>query len=441
MHSCRTSLAPIVIGACVVLSMATNLRVSVGPLAVGPGELALLGLASWGLASGRVLASIKNPILWFWGLLVVTMTLGYLTGSVEGEWALRNTVAYMFTFFVTLGVSCLLAGLSDEKLSRLILWVICLATLITWVGFVFFIVGTEETARLTGLTQLGQRYSGWSSNPNQLALFFLPLPILFLAVLFSNRGCFKPANPMLFAFFCLILLLGLLIRSDALLVAWLVGFLVWAMLQLAWAGRHSAYVVLSVCVVFMSVFAVFKTFVTGQTQDDVKCVISKVIKYERYIKWCEIRGGQFGANSLSVGLEEPELKKAIRLDLWSNGLSAWVKAPVFGHGPGAYAYYSNVEHQNALESSGRSFEEAHNTPIDLLTQGGVLLALGWFGLLIWLVYKAWMIRDSYTLTIVLMIGVFSLFHYHVRQPYLWFLLLVTYEAIRRRLFVAKFLVE
>ena len=70
-----------------------------------------------------------------------------------------------------------------------------------------------------------------------------------------------------------------------------------------------------------------------------------------------------------------------------------------------------------------------------MTQGGVLLGAGWCGLLLYLLVGAWRIRDSYTFSVVLMVGVFTLFHYHIRQPYLWFALIMSYEAIRRRMFV------
>ena len=88
-----------------------------------------------------------------------------------------------------------------------------------------------------------------------------------------------------------------------------------------------------------------------------------------------------------------------------------------------------------MKAEGKVAEEAHNITIDLLTQGGVLLGAAWLALLLYLLMGAWRIRDSYTFSVVLMIGVFTMFHYHLRQPYLWLGLILSYEAIRRRLFV------
>jgi len=114
-----------------------------------------------------------------------------------------------------------------------------------------------------------------------------------------------------------------------------------------------------------------------------------------------------------------------------------MEAPIFGHGPGAFSWFSDAAMQKGFEDANGGFyrEESHNIPIDLLTQGGVLLSAGWAALLLYLLVGAWRIRDSYTFSVVLMLVVFTLFHYHIRQPYLWFALIMSYEAIRRRLFV------
>ena len=77
--------------------------------------------------------------------------------------------------------------------------------------------------------------------------------------------------------------------------------------------------------------------------------------------------------------------------------------------------------------------ESHNITIDLLTQGGILAGGAWLALVSYLLIGAWRIRDSYTFSVVLMMAVFTSFHV-TRQPYLWFALIVSYEAIKRRLF-------
>ena len=80
--------------------------------------------------------------------------------------------------------------------------------------------------------------------------------------------------------------------------------------------------------------------------------------------------------------------------------------------------------------------ESHNITIDLLTQGGLLAGFAWIALVSYLLINAWRIRDSYTFSVVLMMAAFTFFH-NTRQPYLWFVLAMSYEAIRRKLFVSQ----
>ena len=79
--------------------------------------------------------------------------------------------------------------------------------------------------------------------------------------------------------------------------------------------------------------------------------------------------------------------------------------------------------------------ESHNITIDLLTQGGILAGLAWVALVSYLLINAWRIQDSYTFSVVLMMAAFTFFH-NTRQPYFWFVLAFSYDAICRRLFVS-----
>ena len=69
-------LVPALVALGLFFSIATHLRVLTGG-AVGPGEMLLLAAAVLGWAFGKPWQQLKNPILWFWGLLAITMGLGY----------------------------------------------------------------------------------------------------------------------------------------------------------------------------------------------------------------------------------------------------------------------------------------------------------------------------------------------------------------------------
>lgn len=428
-------LVPALVAFGLSFSIATHLRVLTGGT-VGPGEMLLLAAGVLGWAFGQPTQHMKNPIIWFWGLLALTMGLGALTGHLQGHWAIRNEQAYAFTAFVVIGLIGLLHTLSNEALRRCLVLLALLAAAGMWGGFVVYLMGDPELTQAFALNDMGDvRYAGWSENPNQLALFFIPLPV-WLAALW--RDVLKPCLAQAVGFGLLLLalmLMGLLVRSDGLFVVWVFEFAVLLVLRLRWDLKVSRMSLFGYAMAMLLCVGLIKTFAHGEVRKSFHCSAQAVGQGQN--PWVKCYQHAFVDQEAwwRIGYSDPAEKTGIRGDLWRNGVKAWLEAPFFGHGPGAYSWYSSPEWQKVAEAEGKIREEAHNIPIDLLTQGGPLLAIGWCGLLLYLLVGAWRIRDSYTFSVVLMIGVFTLFHYHIRQPYLWFALIMSYEAIRRRLFV------
>lgn len=427
-------LVPALVAFGLFFSIATHLRVLTGGV-VGPGEMLLLAAAALGWAFGKPWQQLKNPILWFWGLLAVTMGLGYVTGHLQGHWVMRNTQAYGFTAFIVVGLVSLLRTLSDEALRRCLALLALVAAAGMWAGFVVYLIGDPALTQKFVLNDMGDvRYAGWSENPNQLALFFIPLPV-WLAALW--RDVLKPRLSQTVGFGLLLLalmLMGLLVRSDGLFVVWVFEFAVLLVLRLRWDLKVSRLSLFGYAMAMVLCVVLIKTFAHGEVRKSFQCAAQTLGQGLNPWKAQCYTGAFDDKEAFRLGYSDPVEKTGIRGDLWRNGVKAWLEAPMFGHGPGAYSWYSNPDYQRSAEAEGKLREEAHNIPIDLLTQGGPLLALGWCGLLLYLLVGAWRIRDSYTFSVVLMVGVFTLFHYHIRQPYLWFALIMSYEAIRRRLF-------
>lgn len=430
-------LVPALVAFGLFFSIATHLRVLTGG-AVGPGEMLLLAAAVLGWSFGKPWQQLKNPILWFWGLLAITMGLGYLTGNLQGNWVMRNTQAYVFTGFVVVGFVSLFSRLSNEALRRMVGLLCLVAAAGMWFGFVIYLMGDAALIQKFALNDLGDvRYAGWSENPNQLALFFIPLPV-WLAALW--RDVLKPRLSQTAGFGLLLLalmLMGLLVRSDGLFVVWVFEFAVLLVLRLRWDLKVSRMSLFGYAMAMVLCVLLIKTFAHGEVRKSFHCATEAIAQGINPLKSGCYQGAFDDREFFRIGYSDPLEKTGIRGDLWRNGVKAWLDAPVFGHGPGAFSWFTNTEIQKAYEASnGGSYrEESHNIPIDLLTQGGPLLTLGWCALLLYLLVGALRIRDSYTFSVVLMLGVFTLFHYHIRQPYLWFALIMSYEAIRRRLFV------
>lgn len=425
---------PALLGLGVLLSISTHLRSTMFP--VGPGEILLAMLAAIGWLVGKPWRLIKNPIVIFWTLLAVTMFFGSQFGTLEGNWVARNTQAYSYTGFVTFGLLALLQQLSNVALRRLLLWVAGLAAAVLWFGFIVYLTGKPELMQLIRLNDMGDmRYAGWSENPNQLALFFIPLPV-WLAALW--RDVTKPTLGQKVGFGILLvalMLMGLLVRSDGLFVVWVFEFAVLLVLRLRWDMKVSRLSLLGYALAMVLCVLLVKTFAHGEVRKSFQCAAQHLSQGLNPWKANCYDGSFEDKEALRIGYSDPVEKTGVRMDLWQNGIKAWLEAPFLGHGPGAFSWFSNGEIQNRYPPSYR--EESHNITIDLLTQGGVLLGASWVGLLLYLLIGAWRNHDSYTFSVVLMIGVFTLFHYHLRQPYLWFALLISYEALRRRLFVSN----
>jgi len=98
-----------------------------------------------------------------------------------------------------------------------------------------------------------------------------------------------------------------------------------------------------------------------------------------------------------------------RVTLILNGINAWLTSPLFGHGAGAFSGLT-VEFQRF---------EAHNTPIDFLTMGGIPWVL-----IIYIpifIYMKKLFQQGNFLSLGLLIGffIFSTFHFVGRHPIFW----------------------
>lgn len=423
-------LIPFVLALGLLLSISTNLRMAIFP--VGPGELTLAMLAVVGVAYGMLGQNWKTPVILFWVFACLGMLLGALVGGHKSTLADRYSMAYAFTAAISIGLSALLMSLSDGALRRVIGWLCILTAIGLWFGFIVYLTGDSALAQMLHMADAGDlRYSGWSINPNQLALFFVPLPVWVAAVW---RDVAKPSRLQMAGFGLLLfalMLMGLLVRSDGLLVVWVFEFVILIMLRLRWEIKASRMSLLAYALVMvLSVFLV-KTFAHGEVRKSMRCAIETISKGEGlWSDKCYQAQAFKDQEAFRIGYSDPVEKTGVRQQLWQHGLQSWVASPWVGHGPGEYSWHATDAQGGRTEPM-----ESHNITIDLLTQGGILAGLAWIALVLYLLINAWRIQDSYTFSVVLMMAAFTFFH-NTRQPYFWFVLAFSYEAIRRRLFVS-----
>jgi O-Antigen ligase len=415
---------PFLLAFALVLSISTNLRLDVFP--IGPGEIFLGLIAIIGFAISDAGQLSRSPFLAFWFLVLLGMALGSVVGDQRGYLSVHHAMAYLFVAVITIGLLLLITQFTDLALRRLLFGLCILTATFLWLGFFVYLSGDVENAQKLYMANAGDiRYTGWSINANQLALFFVPLPV-WLAALW--REVSKPTQLQMTGFGLLLfalMLMGLLVRSDGLFVVWVFEFVILIMLRLRWEMKASRMSLLGYALVMVLCVFLVKTFAHGEVRKSVRCAIETISQGEGlWSAKCYDDQAFKDQEAFRIGYSDPLQKTGVRQEHWVHGLQSWWRSPWVGHGPGEYSYNSIGDEK-----------ESHNITIDLLTQGGILAGGAWLALVSYLLLGAWRIRDSYTFSVVLMMAAFTFFH-NTRQPYFWFVLAFSYEAIRRRLFVS-----
>lgn len=401
-----------------LLSTATQFRPAGSP--IGPGEVCLL---IWLLLTlGREAARLGPPLtpalsrlLIFWALFAVAQGLGLLTGLAIGdardpEWFLHDVMAYPFLA----AVSCLsVVEPGAEPRLRRVAW------LLVALGSASLALQLAAAWGVIDIPLMDpwywDRLRGWSANPNVLALLCAALGLLSLhlaetAVRLSER---------IAAVTCMVLpiYVGRLTMSDT--------------FSLILVGAGAIFVVVKLRtwllsserrVTFRSAFAWIAILALPLALASAAALGSSIAAQTAAI---------FKEISRDNG-DRTEREAEIRFDLWSRAISRGLESGMLGLGPGPHLDMppsisvarlraanspKNIEHP--MPSAIPNYE-AHNTPLDLFTQGGLIAVLSFLwitGTALFIPYKA---RLAGLATLLCSLCIFGMFHLIVRQPIFWF---------------------
>lgn len=401
-----------------LLSPASQLRPAGSP--IGPGEICLL---IWiVLMLGREAARLGPPLtpalsrlIIFWSLFAVAQSLGALTAFAIGDehdpqWFLHDVMAYP----LLAAVSCMSviephAGLRLHRVA----WLLCA------LGTPFLALQFANAWGLINIPLVDPWWwdllRGWSANPHQLAVLCTALGLLSLHLADTAARL----GERIAAVACAILPIyaGRLTKSDSfsvILVAagpifvvikfrtWLVSFTPRITLPSAFAWI----IVLALPLVLVSA-APFGSLVAVEAEGFVKAMSRE-------------------------NVARTEQKTELRLDLWSQAVSRGVESGMLGLGPGPHleippsilagrqdAAIRPEYVVNPQPNFAPNFE-AHNTLLDLFTQGGLIAVLSF----IWLAatalsitYRARLAGLSTLLCGLVVYGVATLI---IRHPIFWF---------------------
>lgn len=396
-----------------VMSVATQLRLPSMP--VGPGEL---------LLAGWIIATLRQDRIWMSKAVLsalLTILFGGISlwaGSIVSDLAadtvtasaVHDATSYLFCALLAVNYVSLRekgASVLTEKLLVAFLASTVVALLLGWA-----LRGWSGLDVLYG----GLRWQHLSNNPNQFALMALPLP--FVALHFIRENPQRATLTLVFLIGLLSLALGWASRSDALTAGWLVGGSIVGTALLL--GRFRPQVPQHRLpespkgkvrgVLYITVLAI--TMVIGSA-----------------LQFLPVMADVGSATPLT--LEAPATSKCdemmpdgnqvnVRYALWHNALSAISRSPVVGLGPGAHSGICGPFNG----------KEAHNTLLDWGTQAGVL------GLIILLAYGGSIFYhvarqgDVVLVGMLISLGIFSMFHFTLRQPIFWIIPLLALDLAR-----------
>jgi hypothetical protein len=173
----------------------------------------------------------------------------------------------------------------------------------------------------------------------------------------------------------------------------------------------------AVITAFVLAFCMLKFFVDGRGReilDSTQTAVTRTIT-EFFASTPESKGDTVPLRSPTNVIKQSDTmlgvgfvpnKTEVRLALWVHAIEAWQQSPIFGHGPGAFSYQDDPGVR----------DEAHNLVLDTLTQTGVAGVLVLSALCLWLLFIIWKARDPYSLTVLVVLMLFSSAHFTLRQP-------------------------
>lgn len=382
---------PTFVATSVLLTTATQLRIPGVPL--GPGEFMLAAWIVW-----RLLVLVLNSWQWrsgtgghllaiFWIVFLATAVLSwaiaYPTGRADEVGSVHDISALVFNAIFAFVLFEYLSSITRiTDFSRILV-------LGTSVSVALLLVLALQRGTFAGIDPwfAGFRFTGWSKNPNQLGLLLVSMPFLLV-------WCARQHRRTRFAYvaaFFVVLIAGVICQSDALYVAWAAagtGILtVWWVNAATRRNRpsfRSLLIVVAIPAALSTLALIFAATILAEIAQKL------LFMYEL--------GGQGNT----------------RLQIWSNGMRAFVDSPFIGHGPGAFAGVN------------RPFEnyEAHNTFIDISAKTGVIGLTAFLLLLIPTHFRLLAEKKYAILAAIAAITVFSFFHYVLRQPVFWMTIVI-----------------
>jgi hypothetical protein len=414
-----------------LLTTATQFRPPGAP--VGPGEILLV---AWiGLAAGREVIRLGPPLapalsrlLIFWVLFLLAQLVGTITGYAINDphdTALFLHDALAYPLVAVFSCLCLTEPGAAARLRR-----------VAW--FMVALGGMTLTVQLAMAWQwlnvpivepwFGDRFRGWSHNPNQLG--FLCAMLVLIAIHLADSTSRSGAR--VFAMTCAIpaLWVGGLTKTDTVTFALLAASPVYIGIKLyTWLATEPRRLTAQSAVALIAILGLPMMLISA-----VPYVISSIADPQELAAGLTKNGGKEAARETDL-----------RLELWGEAVNRGMDAAMLGLGPGPHlpipasimaARLSDPELDTGDHPmmNGLPNFEAHNTILDLFTQAGLLGVLS----LVWIMAVALVAsiraRQAGLTAMACGLMVFGLTNLIVRPPLFWLgltMCLVQHDLVAR----------
>lgn len=401
-----------------LLTTASQFRIS--GLPIGPGELCLL---LWLLLmlvrelgrGGPPLTPALSKLLVFWGAFIFSEGLGFLTGLFLGTqydpvWLLHDVMAYP----LLVAVSCLSVVDPGAKARlRRVCWLL--------VTFGAVSLSIQAAAGVGILPIPGfepwfwERFRGWSDNPNQLSLLCAVLGLLSLHLADSSA---RPGGRIL-AIVCAIpaVCVGRMTGSDTFTLALVASGPIYIGLKL----QSSLFILRS----RLAVRSAFAWII-------VLALPLLLVSLAPLVAVMSADAGLLVKGMAKGGGKDIGQESTLRFTLWTQALELGIKSAGLGLGPGPHLEIpaSIVEARSKThdapdnlvhpqQTSAPNFE-AHNSFLDLLTQGGVIAVLSFTWILTVSGLLAYKTRRAGLLTVICGLVIYCMTGLIIRHPLVWF---------------------
>jgi hypothetical protein len=402
----------------ILLSTASQLRPA--GAAIGPGEICLviwiaLMLGRETVRLGPQFTPALSRLVIFWLLFAVAQSIGTLAGFAIGDVHDSSLFMHDVMAYPLLAAVSMLSVVGPDAGSRLhrVAWF--LVTL----GSATLALQVAQAWGWVGMGSIDpwywDRVRGWSENPNQLAFLCAVLGLLSLHL--ADVVTSAPARIAAIATSVLPIYVGRLTKSDTFGLVLVAAGPIFITFKLrTWLLSHQPRLSVRSASAWIAVLALPLLWVSA-----VPFGSSLALEAQGLVK------------DMAKGNQQDTEKTAqIRLEAWGQAIDRGLESGMLGLGPGPHLPIpasiragrqdpagepKYLEHPQA---NGTPNFEAHNTLLDIFTQGGLMAVLSLFWLVAATLLLTYRTRLDGLTTLLCGLTIFSIFHLLVRHPIFWF---------------------